>query len=100
MRNLEGRNLLDSTWPADNCCRIYEHDKFTGTDINGEDFCTDNLTDPKVFDFEQESHAWDNKMSSWKCGRKVAVNFCTRSNGYLCDADRNYGESAGGGAES
>ena len=39
-------------------------------------------------------------MSSWKCGRKVAVNFCTRSNGYLCDSNRNYGESAGGGAES
>ena len=34
-RNLEGRNLLDRSWPADNCCRIYEHDKFTGTDTNG-----------------------------------------------------------------
>ena len=100
LRNLDSRNLLDRTWPADNCCRIYEHDSFTGADTNGEDFCTDNETDEKVIDFEQVSHAWDNKMSSWKCGRNTAVKFCTRSNGYRCEDSRHYGESAGGNAES
>ena len=99
-RNLEGRNLLDRSWPADNCCRIYEHDRFTGADTDGEDFCTDNFTDQKVFDFEQESQSWDNKMSSWKCGPNVAVKFCTRANGLNCDTSRHYGESAGGNAES
>ena len=39
-------------------------------------------------------------MSSWKCGRKTAVKFCTRANGYRCNEDVHYGESAGGGAES
>ena len=53
-RNLEGRNLLDRSWPADNCCRIYEHDRFTGEDRNGEDFCTDERSgQKKIFDFEQ-----------------------------------------------
>ena len=39
-------------------------------------------------------------MSSWKCGAKTAVNFCTRSNRLNCFFDHNYGESAGGHAES
>ena len=53
-----------------------------------------------MFDFEQTFTEWDNKMSSWKCGRKVAVNFCTRSNRHRCYIDHHYGESAGGHAES
>ena len=43
---------------------------------------------------------WDNKMSSWKCGANVAVNFCTRKTEFKCYDDHNYGESAGGHAES
>ena len=39
-------------------------------------------------------------MSSWKCGKRIAVNFCTRSNSFRCGIDHNFGESAGGYAES
>ena len=37
---------------------------------------------------------------SWKCGRNTAALFCDEPDGNLCELDINYGESAGGGAES
>lgn len=38
-------------------------------------------------------------MSSWKCGKKVAVKFCRLEDGVDCD-ERGNGESAAGYAES
>ena len=94
---IEADTSLDTTWPDEYCCRLYGSKKFSG---KTGDFCTDNETDAKEFDFELIHTDWDNKMSSWKCGSKVAVNFCTRSNEHKCYTDHNYGESAGGHAES
>ena len=94
---IEADTSLDTTWPTEYCCRLYGSKKFSG---KTGDFCTDNDTDAKEFNFEQIHTDWDNKMSSWKCGSKVAVNFCTRSNEHKCFEDHNYGESAGGHAES
>ena len=93
-------NKLDKTWPAINCCRLYENDKFMGRQL---DLCYDenNMFDTKSFNLEAgDFEWWDNKMSSWKCGAKTAVNFCTRANRENCFTDHHYGESAGGHAES
>ena len=94
---------MDKTWPEDECCRIYKLNEFRG---DSKDFCTDAANGKsssvpsgttKNFELQQ---GWDNRMMSWKCGRNTAALFCAEPDGNLCELDIDYGESAGGGAES
>ena len=94
---IEADTSMDKTWPTPYCCRLYGSKKFSG---KTDDFCTDNDTDAKDFDFTKVHTDWDNKMSSWKCGTNTAANFCRFVDDDRCYTDHNYGESAGGNAES
>ena len=87
---------MDTTWPEDNCCRIYTKNEFKG---KKRDFCTDYPDEEKVFDLTDD-RKWNNKMMSWKCGRNTAATFCDEADARDCDTDFDFGESAGGGAES
>ena len=85
--------FIEGTWPATNCCRIYEYSRFHG---NFVDYCADSSTEETEHDL---THSYmDNKMSSWKCGTDVAVRFCTQADGSKCQEAGNmhWGESAGG----
>ena len=87
---------MDTTWPEDNCCRIYTRNEFRGWN---RDFCTDSPGEVKEIDLTGEGW-WNNRMMSWKCGRNTAANFCDLASAKSCDTHISYGESAGGGAES
>ena len=86
---------MDTTWPEDNCCRIYSKNEFKG---KKRDFCTDSPYEEKVIDLTGDR--WNNRMMSWKCGRNTAATFCDEADARDCETDFDFGESAGGGAES
>ena len=107
----DAMQMMDKTWPEDNCCRIYRYPKFeirdNGTKLSDQviDLCTDNIYDEKVFDFSTNKiqsngkRDWDNWMSSFKCGKNVAARFCRLGGDKECE-DYMYVESAAGGAEN
>ena len=100
--DLEGdSDTKDTSWPQDHCCRIYEENEFKG---KSKDYCTKKKAPhlkEKAFDLTKKNKGkWDNRMMSWKCGRKTSARFCTEEDGVDCDKNRELGESAGGGAES
>ena len=42
---------MDTTWPAENCCRIYANKEFSVSgEEDWEDFCTEHETEDTVID--------------------------------------------------
>ena len=69
-----------------------------------DDFCTEHDTEDTVIDLSTATlpsgEDWDNEASSYKCGRRTAIHFCTRpEHEGKCNTFK-YAESAAGGSES
>lgn len=96
---------LDSTWPADNCCRLYTEDSYWGSEsATGHDFCATG-SDMEEFDLWTDASVdgtliGGNKMSSWKCGSSVRARFCHDRESATQYVSSPVCESAGGSAES
>ena len=77
----------DSEWPKPLCCRVYEQADFMGKYM---DFCaepTSKNPEPKSFYLDDYNGmaSWNNEISSWKCGVKVAGFFCRGTSGAAID---------------
>lgn len=56
-------------YPGDDCCTLYEHPNFEGA---RKRFCHDG----KEKTFNMSSYGFNDKLSSWYCGKNTWYNFC------------------------
>jgi len=63
---------LGITMPADDCCRLYQDHNYTGTNYT---FCLDGKSEA-IFNVAWDSPYWNDKMTSWICGKSVEYWFC------------------------
>ena len=64
-------------YPGDNCCYLFSDYVYEGTRIK---FCHDD----KEETFALDLYGFDNKLSSWYCGKRVWYNFCNTKWGEQC----------------
>ena len=78
------------TSPADDCCSLYSDANFGGSIYT---FCLNGL-DFRIF----AAGSFNDKTSSWACGKGVAYDFCKNKSSDNCEGDN--GNSGAGNARS
>ena len=89
---MAGRKLTGFSIPDDDCCKLFEHTNYDGVE---KQFCLGDET-KKYFNMKEVS--FNDKMSSYICGKHVSANFCKNNENDNCTNGNGY--SAAGNTRS
>ena len=78
--------------PEDDCCNLWDDENYGG---DMRSFCLDGATSRDVNMHDED---WNNRMTSWACGKNVSYQFCEGEEDQGCDGED--GESGGGMARN
>jgi len=91
---MAGRKLSGFSIPNDDCCKIFEHSNYDGV---AKEFCLGDET-YKYFHMKDERIDFNDRMSSYICGKHVSARFCKHNKDDNCTNGNGY--SAAGNTRS
>merc|ERR1712062_825333 len=89
---IAGRKLAGYTIPNDDCCKLFENDNYGGVE---KQFC---IGDNKTMFYNMKDVGFNDKMSSYICGKHVSARFCENNENDNCTNGKGY--SAAGNTRS
>ena len=84
-------------YPGDNCCDLYDAHEWQKS-ARVVKICRDLSSNEEKQAFDMRNYNFDDKVSSWYCGKYVEYDFCRNAPGSSCDGGN--GDRGAGAAKS